>query len=1172
MLDKELLKREFYLRVYQYPNVIPHPTLERCEACGEAVNVSCCSYGYRILLYYLDSLTIEDQQTVLEIFNEWYQATPEYRSELIQKYNVPDKNTGYQGFRFPITPEYEIHREILPNTLPYQIKRYLQHCVINKSIIYYKFKDGIHSNDIIQRMVYYYCILLSSSKADFRKAAISLFDDELVLQNLNSLGIRIRLITKETLKNVIEKLFTDKYIHLLPYYQDALTSFNNKLTYPISTLASHINRKYLLLLKDEVSTYLVNLICDTYIPSKSTIELDFQALKDVILFCFQRSPFDTKYEEKKSNILNLYKKFKIEFREFIGSFFLENFESTSSSDLRDICIGILLYRERCKLHFKIDYVKIENFIIEYLCNVRVPFSVTHELVNQIVDPFPYFSKIYTNIYSKTKSSMLLYILFNKLSLENFKKVEFEEIECDVNLYFVAIYLKYYGVGHSKTKKYLKLIRDSNTKVFPALFCQSDLNMYNGINTQCIEYIDSTMGYRGLFKSFSDIGAKSYFRSISVYLKDKIAHVYSENLKKLPKKSEAFIKKYGDMMVWYMMSPENTLFSNELFQVLFQSVHHAKFLIENLQKDTREMIIAKLKASKSSPKRSITLNLAWVLKDYYAPKEIEKILSLTLESFDIAFHDINVLKLFPTLDCAAGYTLISSLYSNASISSLFDLYDKKDEPLSSDFYKMAEICLMLNVTSMTHRYNGQRIMNLIQLGFNDINNIYKDVEITTEEQISHLNSSILVGSRRYLLKSKLFKEFYFGLPSRTKQLIRKISSSDIPYILELEEQEAKGLTGVTNGQTQIDLPLLPNRIYEHIIHMVYYDNTVHPVFKIQLATVSRLFFNLASKVLTENYHEDYLVGYITIQDMSKINIDHPFCLLKKHCKFISFSDLKEIPMEEAYELFYNQLESFQINLSMYNFFIVDRPTKIKYIEILVSSDNLELKSFITLFKQSPLLERIDFCITVSWRKFQAFMVSLLQMELPNVKVINLYLNHNVIISDGFQLNDILSSVGPLKRPLPKFNISSVPSFIKFNGPVDKVNIKFYNFDLDRMKLFYPPIFQEIPFKFIKLSMENIQHALHMIDFIDDYTNIKKIELRFFQFSKMTVENVQLLFTKISENKNIKSFSTYCNIYLLSPAYPLLDEESWKFINMKDFKTIDSNIHFHRFDKSKDSWVQ
>ncbi|KYQ88219.1 transmembrane protein [Tieghemostelium lacteum] len=107
-------------------------------------------------------------------------------------------------------------------------------------------------------------------------------------------------------------------------------------------------------------------------------------------------------------------------------------------------------------------------------------------------------------------------------------------------------------------------------------------------------------------------------------------------------------------------------------------------------------------------------------------------------------------------------------------------------------------------------------------------------------------------------------------------------------------------------------VLPKLIYQEIVEYIYKDHGISNLTKLQLATVSKQFFDICSNLLLNHY------GYGSKNRMYMkilkpvISYDSPFCLIKTIPKHIGYKELLKLPFTNCRKLFVERIESLTLN--------------------------------------------------------------------------------------------------------------------------------------------------------------------------------------------------------------------------------------------------------------------
>ncbi|KYR01068.1 hypothetical protein DLAC_02162 [Tieghemostelium lacteum] len=992
---------------------------------------------------------------------------------------------------------------------------------ISNEFIYNKFTQWVDSKSVRQRLISYLFIYKSEDKSALLETVFErMLTDYEVYTILKHLGTYI--IWWDLCRGNINQISNSTVDRMMNTLRNQLDS---------QQIQDHIDCEFLFFMihaqklsldmivsllpkvglkrsgSSSIDTFIKEIKCNEINPSNP-----ISYYSQVIDYCFYEmfyNVIDSFYHHYGSNLTEYYLKY-----------LNNNLDSTSYLEdkfIFDKLAGIISYKQ-----FNIKpNSKISQFIKEYIVKKEKLFKLLYFADTN--DPI--FDAFFTGDAKISNLNDQFYILYHNLKSENLVgdklNIYLKKLRLNVHIEYYYYAFKFFSNDMEKLKEILDGIWAPTFEEYPF---PNETNF--GDLMTFIESLDS-IGYQSAGIDNAVLISIYYCtdgRDIQIeprqfkLLLPYYMRVFQENV--IPEKTGKFnriLNTLGTFKSMYL-HPDNLTESKELLLKLYQFFLKSNhYLSESVQ---HNLLL-------------ILNQLGHNVSEYILAKKVKL-------SYDLI---VNI-----PMDNVTMPISMMDIQSNLIIPRLFEEFYVEGKSIPPHIYQLCEWKLASSLAP-----------------FISMDKLYQDIVIENgdEEQIKDLYRLVLYKhNREGCLKSKLFQKFYFSLPH---DIIVQMGHNRTVYQLEILKRSYQNDTSSVTETNNINnhvLPSLPKLLISKIIHCVYYDPTVIVIEKIELSTVSRLWFDICSDILTNHYYEDSLTLYIAIKRFRKINIESKYCLFKFYPKVINFNLLYLVPYKYIDRYLHEHMETMIIGMKNPEILYLEKSTNLKNLEIQLS-EYFDPQYLMYLIERSPLLSRIDL-ILCNMNELKRFLdttiESILKLERKNLLEINIHATENFIFDEIS-----VSNLENIYTHLPSFNLKSIPSFVEFSG-FKSVNIEFNHINeqhqWEEFTEFYkiPLSFATDKIQFTFIRMDNTNDIPNFIDYVNKNHRTQTLCIKLCQKNSISTQLVQSIFDQLNQTQNIKSFSMYTNS--ISNNSFLLPNQ-WSQINLHKFKYSNYNFtHFYQ----------
>ncbi|KYQ92000.1 hypothetical protein DLAC_06823 [Tieghemostelium lacteum] len=1116
--NNQLLKKQFYRNIYIKNSI---ELISICAYCG-CSNIEKCSCGNKKYSDFRFTQSYNPNQLLdlIEVFIEWCSTTTLDKFKLIREYCSDQNNDFFEDLQTN-------NNSPLNQKLPDQILLFMVRFIIDNPTFYYRFYEWMDSKIELQRLIIYFILLRSKDQENLDLVFSRLISDITIFNILKPLPIFVNSPSSIQFLKLLKEIAEEKDEKILE--QISYNSlFIDPPTYDIAPqLCSDFIDKTLspAIISDGVDNYhqnFITMVCEKLTKKEYLKQnIPFQQYHKIVLFLFLQ--YETS-NELKVGLDNLYNHYKQEFSDYVKHYMLAGVSNHNTITL----VNIIYNHDR----FNIDVSDCSTIFNEIILKINIEFISStsqlrrHKILSKIKSIDEYYSLI---IYKIPLNTYAINILIQTLPKEsiNQERITFVEKNGDQNeiFYYMALLKCYSNDKNSLIRSIRRLCQGSTIDI---QFFGADEWRFDPNNLEVVFQFEKDL--RGVLGGGHQVFLPSSpFTSAFVYY----LWFVITNLESTGYDREAILKTlgaYSDTIFNYFGLEVAILLPSQLNGALFHSRAVTKALVEGSPVKSQQYFKEHFKAIIGySTQYNNVCDILEMLYSYYStPSNDSLFVSLTSNHF----RKIEALEKL--------------------------MLDKDHLQLPEKLKQFCEVALKLCIIQHKLPVNPIEIVKQnLQL---PLDKLYNDVQIRDNDDMDKLEE--LLDSTSIFLKSPYFKKFYYQLPIRSS-----FSNKYSIYLLDQEEKRQESYR-LSIAECRPYPAQLPHSILKIIIHFLYHDINYHSQYKFQLALVSKTFMNLCSLVLSNNFNFDVLNNYITIKMTTKINTSHPLSLWRDYPKLVELKMLKYLPMpiQSMDKYFHDHLEASYISFNSHMMevrLLCTRQTNLRIIEI--EFENPQTKNsnnVLQLFEKSPLLERINLTITLTWEDLDEYIASILKLKLQNLNELVVYLNHK---SAHRPLHLV-----PIKKRLtfhydivqfPKLYLKSIPGMITFDG-FDFVNVRLSDpvYQRDQIALIYNPILSQL--RQIKFSVPDFhQYALPLVQLACQHSNIHEFAIRSFKYSyeDLDLSMVQQIFDLLSsQSSSIEVFSIYYSIFLSSPKTSILKPNIWKSnINTKQFQPDDCN---------------
>ncbi|KYR01066.1 hypothetical protein DLAC_02160 [Tieghemostelium lacteum] len=1021
---------------------------------------------------------------------------------------------------------------------------------------YNKFTQWIHSKSPRQRLISYLFVMKSRLVQSelLEEVFYSMLQDGVNFRILKRVPTVLKVVSGDLIVKVLNQLARDKK-------QDQSTELQGiVLEWIFSFINISTNGEALSLSMETLQGLLQNYPSSIYLNRKSQSNFQIDISKpllneleyylDAILYVF--------INNNQTIISHLTSKYRTKLSKILSEYLIYHLDSDTQESV-DSCIGILLHKDQLNLTDSVLNDKIDRFIYQLVYNSNeldpvIQDNIKKQLVFQISNVDLYFE---IGLYDWFEGENLSHYLFWKLqtvseyrrskfkeSLKNFRKSGCYSLHLLIFKFF----------DNDTVQEYLYEFATSRISQF-RLLSNYTLPLSLEILLHFTKTLDEMdMEYQPRIYNF-----------IGIYLLELFEKISDPKLQKN-------IKDHVIEMIYQNAQQIKSILETVDFQ---ENIYAPKKYVVDCLFKCRDISEALLKGCPDTYEIICQLISPHIIPSNYS----EKYTSESRSNMILVLHKhVNLEQLLLTEgggDFKLNYDLIVEVITDfykygdsglelfihtyrdrAILDRLFQFYDKQPDNIPIQIYKYCEFVIFLNLKFATQwsflsATLVANILKILKVYYHDMTNLYRDnIHLRDSNEIRSL-TLLLKRFGPLCLKSHLFREFYFSL---TPLVLDHLEDSKFAYQFQLER--SKVLMMEDNIIHPVyTLPTLPIIVWTKILHFLFYDTTIDAYEKIHLATISRLWFNMCSNIVTNYYFEDTLSNYITVLDFKGLNIHSPYCLFRNYPKLMNYRNFRYVPADDIDNLLYTHTESLEIYMDekFVNGISLCRDTNIEGIEMTIQSEYIPTVNIISLFEHSPKLKKlVIYIFSERWTQlnhFNQLMESIMAIGLKYLQQISVYIAHELKPSTGFDLTNITTKY----KKLPKFTLISIPNYVKFKG-FGSVSVKI----LDELDITYMTEFYQEPFSQAKdsigFSIKFHNQIIPLIEFIETNhsTNNMTICINHFDTTPITIELVQSIFDRLNETTNIQSFSIYIHMYTLTPYYSILPQEEWQKINLKKFK--------------------
>ncbi|KYR01083.1 hypothetical protein DLAC_02180 [Tieghemostelium lacteum] len=1153
MRDRDILYREFYRRVYYRPVLLSG---EHCFYCGQTI----CNCNQKKLIFQelIDKYSDEELIATIEIFNEWATVSDEKRLDLIQCYNVEYKGIGYK-YHFPTIENIDYSIKPIPNSLiPSILKRFIKDYIQKNLFTYHYYYNWIHSKNPRQKAIGYIVMTECRNKIDFNNLFRNVIEDlDMIVYLVLKFNITLKTTDSQLFVETIEKIHNkgmplEKYSFLFP---NAPSNLNWKPKFVSDFISTNLQTNDTLILFSAIS----NICQKQYLESN---ESPFQDYKSLVISLFYLQ-IDGKMSNNESNkyLQNISNRYPDDFKEFIIQYLRDNISIDRGKEIL-VCIGIInfVYRQfKLNPSVVIDYSILENFILDILSHpstLHDPTGITlFYLLDHIIDIDKHFLELSkladTNSFSK-------YYIYSKLSNDFIKSALpsdlfkcFVEEVCDI--YTINLYFRYNDCITSEDVCNLaEIFKVAQLKDVEGKKQHSRLYMYAADRMKeytTIATEKSLIGPPELLLKFYQQIIYNYTDNdyeMLVYLKKNINEIF----KCLEETKKTNYEPYYNPIL-------------ESISYMFKNEDINNFIFSQPSEATR-FIIDKYRSDKP-------FRVNWSLMEVLSRHSLSMLKPAILDQFK-SYHDsgnimdkMKILKRIGSLSDQKFNGVDILLYMHSQyplVEMIFKRYHELGPPddLEPILYMIAEISMSQKLNTFRFPNSGNNTFENLFISCFDSNDkfqpdlLYNGTSIYSSEDLDKLNN--LLTSYPYVIKSPSFRKWYFSLSVHHK---RKVIQNQATWKLEQIYQQQQHQQDLLVSSCDL---MLPNIVYQRIIHCMYQDQTVHYQHKLNLAKVSKLFFQLAVKVNCKFYVERTSSYFLEIKNYKLINSDSEYSLLRLLPKCINFYNLTQMASKDFDRYLYDHLENLVIrsgegfNHLMFPYrFLLTRDTQLKFISISLTKD-MKKDQILGIIKRSPKLEIVTLTVYTMWSSFMDLIEQIILLKLSNIREIH--------IGSGASSDPNFLFFEPMIKKIEQMNIKIPRIFIMTPSAVLSSGCdSLYLRTSEREFSNNSSIPKALEYSCMKsltsvvFTIEHMKDVLPLIEICKNYPNITKHTYRIMKltYPKYSVDTnlVQQVFDQLNDLPHLSYLYLYYWIQIYTiPIYFGNDEHLWSQIDLKQFK--------------------
>ncbi|KYR03093.1 hypothetical protein DLAC_00585 [Tieghemostelium lacteum] len=1093
----------------------------QCCYCGQYSNKyqGCkCKDEYNEWRIFFKNMSLEEFNIYFQVFYNWCNEVDDEKIDSMVKkhYSYKSKLTGYSNFLLKV------------------------HCSISHLIYYIpldvqKYTQWVDSDNSTQRLISYITILMVNHPKFDKVFEKMVFHDNTNFWIVNT----IRKHKHVEFKWKPAKLQSAKIAEtLIKYLGDPNTDIDPKTTYLnvkwcLATIFQAYSAETLKILYDR-GFQLIN----RHIIKNSLIYLISKLDKE-------KDILSGKYEENKyliQVVINLHKIDKYD--HFVASLaayfgadtvknafiqFIKDNLDTQESDVKSQVIYLTTHRKSLSINFdKITIEKIDKLIFGH--------SMPQKQIYYI-DIVSHFSEIVAKYTSDPIQNTIK--LFNRLPsdvvfTESMEK-EFDKlIKCRSVVHTFPLVSKFFKTDMKKQIHYLRGLH--------VLMNNYESREYWGFNytnfRDCITFMELVESHQ--------LNDHNYYYP---YMVEYLCRIFCHSNNYPTDDTYEFkclLKQNASRILEHFRSVQISEYN---CSYLFRNLFILEALKEGDYKEAMDYYKDCFNANKLSNHYYYKANMIAVLMDsdidYQNYFDTSRSLSEDAkEALAYIFHSLNDLS---TLNDNFGFKLLLQNYNPPLLMEM-----QKVKPPTFNLYKIIEISIKCSLIDK----KNVRIEDIIRYYNSCIDNLYDDIE--NFNYLFELWQSFY--GPKILMQSSLFPRLYAKLPN---SLIYSLVHNDAKILLEKEKYNITYPVIVSATQ---QVPHLPTVILYNIIHSFYSDTNILDNDKYLLSTVSKSFFDICSRVLSNHFNRHADTTYIGIKQFHKINVSNRFSLFKSYPKVLNFSQVPLIPTKLYEKTLYTETESLVAITSFKGF--VSKITNLKSIQVILYKDTKFMDSIISLVKNSPLIEIINmdsYFDKTETVKCDDYIRKIFSLDsIHNLEEINV---------KGWSCNNNLKG---LEIP---FNIHNKKATINLTLRNPPISIASYEC-LD--SIFFDPPELTLQYKLDKLDMINnggsVYFTLHSpsllyqyLDSLNRFHNIHHLSIQFKGLYKYhSPSEIQDIFKYISINMNhLKSFSLslMCTrLNSIACEFSVLQPDQWSRIDLMNFNRY--NLLQTKFYKNKE----
>ncbi|KYQ90447.1 hypothetical protein DLAC_09069 [Tieghemostelium lacteum] len=574
-------------------------------------------------------------------------------------------------------------------------------------------------------------------------------------------------------------------------------------------------------------------------------------------------------------------------------------------------------------------------------------------------------------------------------------------------------------------------------------------------------------------------------------------------------------------------------------------------------------------------------------------------------------DPNVIYLISQLD-NLDHSIIenfSSVTLHEQLFADFDQLDTKNRELAEKSLKYLSDSF-LDQNNYSDDYDSDNEEELEEDNPHDISllpldQIYNSTRISTRDDFENL-SSFIYTKWNLVSKSPTFINFFSNLP------IYKIYV-DNSFKMQRLIETLNSSSNNRNVPLQLQFPFnnLPMTLREKIIHHLLRDQLLSSYDKVNLAKVSQSFFKITSDILNHHYHQgsDLVLenqNYIEILNIDKVNFKHPFCLWKEFPKLETYHKL--ISYHDIDGALHDRLEHLRLTIDdEFNYnnvrILPDRNTKIQVIEMNILKKNINVDSYVEIFKKSPLLKTIYLATERHLTSVQTVLKNILLLQLPKLTDIHIDVmedcdneddededeeydsdndddgdhhhgtkrpNISTIWMNMDDLKKTIKSEGGSNMKFPKLHLICPFKFSSLGFDSIYIIMTGKKLDRDIVPLYFNTL---LTTRHVTISIEDLQLSLDVIPLISRFPTINSLSIRIHciptHLNPIEISLVQKLFDLLNCSNNIEYFSVNISPYISTIPLPLFydmntHDSNWSKISTGKFTSTNYPImNFKRY---------